>query len=85
MVSLICQALSGELVNVLREAGQVVPASLMKFGTHVKKKVILSYFLFCWFLYFIASVMIYSSTNLFYLIYFFSFFGFYLNGNFSHP
>lgn len=33
------QGLAGELVNVLREAGQVVPASLMKFGTHVKKKV----------------------------------------------
>ncbi|KAJ4805977.1 ATP-dependent RNA helicase DBP3 [Rhynchospora pubera] len=32
------KALAGELVNVLREAGQVVPASLMKFGTHVKKK-----------------------------------------------
>jgi len=26
-------------VNVLREAGQVIPASLTKFGTHVKKKV----------------------------------------------
>lgn len=33
------QALAGELVNVLREAGQIVPAALMKFGTHVKKKV----------------------------------------------
>ncbi|XP_078182488.1 DEA(D/H)-box RNA helicase family protein [Carex rostrata] len=32
------KGLSGELVNVLREAGQVVPASLTKFGTHVKKK-----------------------------------------------
>ncbi|GAB2263669.1 hypothetical protein Droror1_Dr00025803 [Drosera rotundifolia] len=32
------KGLAGELVNVLREAGQVVPASLMKFGTHVKKK-----------------------------------------------
>ncbi|KAK6934917.1 Helicase, C-terminal [Dillenia turbinata] len=30
--------LAGELVNVLREAGQVVPDSLLKFGTHVKKK-----------------------------------------------
>lgn len=35
------QALSGELINVLREAGQVVPAALMNFGTHVKKKVLL--------------------------------------------
>jgi ATP-dependent RNA helicase DBP3 len=26
-------------VNVLREADQVVPPALMKFGTHVKKKV----------------------------------------------
>jgi ATP-dependent RNA helicase DBP3 len=26
-------------VNVLREAGQIVPEALMKFGTHVKKKV----------------------------------------------
>lgn len=33
------QGLSGELVNVLREAKQVVPESLLKFGTHVKKKV----------------------------------------------
>jgi ATP-dependent RNA helicase DBP3 len=32
------QGLAGELVNVLREAGQVVPADLLKFGTHVKKK-----------------------------------------------
>ncbi|ESQ33627.1 hypothetical protein EUTSA_v10007300mg [Eutrema salsugineum] len=32
------KALAGELVNVLREAGQVVPADLLKFGTHVKKK-----------------------------------------------
>ncbi|XP_058103964.1 DEAD-box ATP-dependent RNA helicase 5 isoform X2 [Magnolia sinica] len=32
------KGLAGELVNVLREAGQIVPASLMKFGTHVKKK-----------------------------------------------
>ncbi|MQM09581.1 hypothetical protein Taro_042458, partial [Colocasia esculenta] len=32
------KGLAGELVNVLREAGQVVPAELMKFGTHVKKK-----------------------------------------------
>lgn len=29
---------AGELVNVLREAGQTVPADLLKFGTHVKKK-----------------------------------------------
>ena len=33
------QGLAGELVNVLREAGQTVTADLMKFGTHVKKKV----------------------------------------------
>ncbi|TXG54215.1 hypothetical protein EZV62_019471 [Acer yangbiense] len=32
------KGLAGELVNVLNEAGQVVPAALMKFGTHVKKK-----------------------------------------------
>ncbi|XP_010518933.1 PREDICTED: DEAD-box ATP-dependent RNA helicase 5 [Tarenaya hassleriana] len=32
------KGLAGELVNVLREAGQVVPSELMKFGTHVKKK-----------------------------------------------
>ncbi|RLN34106.1 DEAD-box ATP-dependent RNA helicase 5 [Panicum miliaceum] len=32
------KGLAGELVNVLREAGQVVPPALMKFGTHVKKK-----------------------------------------------
>ncbi|CAH8390317.1 unnamed protein product [Eruca vesicaria subsp. sativa] len=32
------KGLAGELVNVLREAGQVVPADLTKFGTHVKKK-----------------------------------------------
>ncbi|KAK7252531.1 hypothetical protein RIF29_36538 [Crotalaria pallida] len=32
------KGLAGELVNVLREAGQVVPEALMKFGTHVKKK-----------------------------------------------
>ncbi|XP_010499748.1 PREDICTED: DEAD-box ATP-dependent RNA helicase 5 [Camelina sativa] len=32
------KGLAGELVNVLREAGQVVPADLLKFGTHVKKK-----------------------------------------------
>lgn len=29
---------AGELVNVLREAGQPVPPELLKFGTHVKKK-----------------------------------------------
>ena len=33
------QGLAGELVNVLREADQDVPPGLMKFGTHVKKKV----------------------------------------------
>ncbi|XP_008778545.2 DEAD-box ATP-dependent RNA helicase 5 [Phoenix dactylifera] len=32
------KGLAGELVNVLREAGQIVPAALTKFGTHVKKK-----------------------------------------------
>ncbi|EOA40091.1 hypothetical protein CARUB_v10008785mg [Capsella rubella] len=32
------KGLAGELVNVLKEAGQVVPADLLKFGTHVKKK-----------------------------------------------
>ncbi|CAA0838814.1 DEAD-box ATP-dependent RNA helicase 5 [Striga hermonthica] len=32
------KGLAGELVNVLREAQQVVPESLLKFGTHVKKK-----------------------------------------------
>ncbi|OIV92966.1 hypothetical protein TanjilG_20628 [Lupinus angustifolius] len=32
------KGLAGELVNVLREAGQNVPEALMKFGTHVKKK-----------------------------------------------
>lgn len=32
------KGLSGELVNVLREAKQNVPADLLKFGTHVKKK-----------------------------------------------
>ena len=26
-------------MNVLREAGQIVPETLTKFGTHVKKKV----------------------------------------------
>ena len=36
------QGLAGELVNVLREAGQIVPADLLKFGTHVKKKVYIS-------------------------------------------
>ncbi len=29
---------AGELINVLREAGQVVPEDLLKFGTAVKKK-----------------------------------------------
>ncbi|KAM0934096.1 putative RNA helicase [Dioscorea sansibarensis] len=32
------KTLAGELVNVLREAGQIVPEALTKFGTHVKKK-----------------------------------------------
>ncbi|KAG9444339.1 hypothetical protein H6P81_015679 [Aristolochia fimbriata] len=32
------KGLAGELVNVLREAGQIVPTALTKFGTHVKKK-----------------------------------------------
>eukprot|EP01018_Ginkgo_biloba_P005209 Gb_05961 [translate_table: standard] len=32
------KARAGELANVLREAGQVVPDDLLKFGTHVKKK-----------------------------------------------
>ncbi|KAH7511412.1 hypothetical protein JRO89_XSUnG0205500 [Xanthoceras sorbifolium] len=32
------KGLAGELVNVLNEAGQVVPDALLKFGTHVKKK-----------------------------------------------
>uniref|UniRef100_A0A803R452 Helicase C-terminal domain-containing protein n=1 Tax=Cannabis sativa TaxID=3483 RepID=A0A803R452_CANSA len=32
------KGLAGELVNVLKEAGQIVPVSLLKFGTHVKKK-----------------------------------------------
>ncbi|KAI3812603.1 hypothetical protein L1987_17314 [Smallanthus sonchifolius] len=32
------KALSGELINVLREAGQVVPTNLLNFGTQVKKK-----------------------------------------------
>ncbi|KAH7284069.1 hypothetical protein KP509_34G038200 [Ceratopteris richardii] len=32
------KARAGELVNVLKEAGQVVPSELLKFGTSVKKK-----------------------------------------------
>lgn len=32
------KALSGELINVLKEAGQIVPTALLNFGTHVKKK-----------------------------------------------
>ncbi|XWS49323.1 hypothetical protein CRYUN_Cryun13aG0153900 [Craigia yunnanensis] len=32
------KGLAGELVNVLKEAGQIVPPALLKFGTHVKKK-----------------------------------------------
>ena len=38
------QGLAGELVNVLKEAGQIVPVDLLKFGTHVKKKVLISLF-----------------------------------------
>lgn len=36
-------------MNVLREAGQIVPDALLKFGTHVKKKVyfLLLYFCVC--------------------------------------
>ena len=41
-MTLLFQALAGELVNVLREARQVVPDALLKFGTHVKKKVHIS-------------------------------------------
>ena len=33
------KAHSGELVNVLNNANQPVPAALMAFGTHTKKKV----------------------------------------------
>jgi ATP-dependent RNA helicase DBP3 len=32
------KARAGELINVLREAKQEVPADLLKFGTTVKKK-----------------------------------------------
>ncbi|XXG71211.1 hypothetical protein AAC387_Pa07g0515 [Persea americana] len=32
------KGLAGELVNVLREAGQIAPAALMKCGTRIKKK-----------------------------------------------
>ncbi|XP_054810410.1 DEAD-box ATP-dependent RNA helicase 5 [Prosopis cineraria] len=32
------KGLAGELVNVLKEANQIVPDALLKFGTHVKKK-----------------------------------------------
>ncbi|CAM9226942.1 unnamed protein product [Chrysoparadoxa australica] len=32
------KARAGELINVLREAGQAVPEALTRFGTHVKKK-----------------------------------------------
>jgi hypothetical protein len=42
------QGLAGELVNVLREAGQIVPEALMKFGTHVKKKVYIYFFFIIW-------------------------------------
>jgi ATP-dependent RNA helicase DBP3 len=34
---------AGELVQVLKDADQEVPASLMKFGTHIKKKVDATY------------------------------------------
>ncbi|KAL0447718.1 UNVERIFIED_CONTAM: DEAD-box ATP-dependent RNA helicase 5 [Sesamum latifolium] len=36
------KGLAGELINVLREAQQVVPESLLKFGTHVKKSLVSS-------------------------------------------
>lgn len=49
----IFQGLAGELVNVLREAGQVVPDDLLKFGTHVKKKV-------CFLLYFCIYTNLFS-------------------------
>lgn len=45
------QGLSGELVNVLREAKQVVPEALLKFGTHVKKKVSPTLHFFYFFVY----------------------------------
>ncbi|XLU35529.1 hypothetical protein S245_071595, partial [Arachis hypogaea] len=32
------KGLAGKLVNVSREAGQIMPDALLKFGTHVKKK-----------------------------------------------
>ncbi|KAM1127421.1 hypothetical protein PS1_037753 [Malus domestica] len=32
------KGLAGEMVNVLREASQIVPEALLKFGTYVKKK-----------------------------------------------
>ncbi|VFQ70573.1 unnamed protein product [Cuscuta campestris] len=32
------KGLAGELINVLKEANQIVPSELLKFGTHVKKK-----------------------------------------------
>ncbi|XLT14391.1 hypothetical protein HN51_060081 [Arachis hypogaea] len=41
------QGLTGELVNVSREAGQIVPDALLKFGTHVKKKVYFLHFSLC--------------------------------------
>lgn len=48
---ILLQGLAGELVNVLREAGQIVPTALLNFGTHVKKKVCaflpLVFFTFC--------------------------------------
>lgn len=43
---ILLQGLAGELVNVLREAGQIVPTSLTNFGTHVKKKVCFPFLLF---------------------------------------
>lgn len=53
----IFQGLAGELVNVLREAGQVVPDDLLKFGTHVKKKV-------C----FIFSTFVYVPVSFFFFL-----------------
>lgn len=45
------QGLAGELVNVLREAGQTVPTALTNFGTHVKKKVSRKHTFFMYFTY----------------------------------
>ena len=52
-MTLLLQALAGELVNVLREARQVVPDALLKFGTHVKKKVYISILFDTFFFFFI--------------------------------